>query len=69
MYTDSDAVLDAALRLPDAARMSLACRLLESLPPDDGGLSMDDPELDAELDRRFADGEGTVSWSDLSAER
>ena len=46
----------------------LACRLLESVPADVEMLSMDDPGLLSELDRRSADMEGMVLWSDLREE-
>lgn len=68
MSPDSDAILDAALQLPEDARLSLVSRLLESLPPEDMALSVDDPRLGEELDRRFADSEGIVPWSDLKSE-
>ncbi|MBI1903945.1 MAG: hypothetical protein HYS13_22830 [Planctomycetia bacterium] len=54
-----DELLDAALQLPENERIALAARLLESVPPDETGLSIDDPNLAHELDRRFNDpGEG-----------
>ena len=46
---------DAAMQLPEADRLTLASRLMESLPPEGITVSLDDPELAAELDRRFAD--------------
>ncbi len=68
MTTDPQTIFDAAMRLRDDDRMQLASRLLESLPPEDSALSIEDPDLAAELDRRFADDEGAVSWPDLKAE-
>ncbi len=68
MATDPQTILDAAMRLRDEDRMLLASRLLESLPPEDSALSIEDPDLAAELDRRFADDEGAISWTDLKAE-
>ena len=68
MQADSDAILDAALKLPEDQRLSLVSRLLESLPPEDLTLSLDDPQLVEELDRRSADSEGAVPWSRLKAE-
>jgi len=41
---------------------------MESLPSCDSGLSLDDPELAAELDRRFAESDEGVAWSQLKAE-
>jgi len=66
MTGDSQTLLDAALQLPEADRLALASCLLESLPPA-ATLSVDDPNLIAELDRRFADADGAVPWSDLRA--
>lgn len=68
MPSDPQTILDAAMQLPEDARLRLVSRLLESLPPEEETLSVDDPELAEELDRRFADGEGTIPWSDLKAE-
>ncbi len=68
MSADADAILSAALNLPEDVRLSLACKLLDSLPPEGTILSEDDPSLPEELDRRFADREGLIRWSDLKAE-
>jgi putative addiction module component (TIGR02574 family) len=45
--------MEAALALPEAERLFLVERLLESLPPDSDEAT--DEELTAELDRRYAD--------------
>lgn len=68
MSSDPQAILDAAMQLPEDARLRLVSRLLESLPPEEETLSVDDTDLVDELDRRFADGEGAIPWSDLKAE-
>jgi hypothetical protein len=68
MATDPQAILDAALELPERDRWAIVSRLLETLPPEDLTLSLDDARLIEELDRRFADPEGAVPWSDLKAE-
>lgn len=68
MPIDSQQILEAALQLPESERFALISRLLESVPPDDEGISLDDENLVAELDRRFADPEGAVPWADLRAE-
>ncbi len=68
MQTDLQVVLDEAMQLPEADRLTLVSRLMESLPPGDVGLSLDDPELAAELDRRFAQNDEGVAWSQLKAE-
>lgn len=68
MQSDPQAILDAALRLPENERLVIVSRLLETLPPEDVTISLDDTRLAEELDRRFADSEGAVPWSDLKAE-
>ncbi len=68
MSSDPQAVLEAALQLSQEDRWALVSRLLESLPAEAPPLSIDAPDLIAELDRRFADPEGAVSWSELQAE-
>ena len=68
MSPDADSILDAALRLPEDVRLSLVSRLLESLPPEDLALSLEDPRLAEELDRRFTDREGAVPWSELKSD-
>ncbi|MCL4191397.1 MAG: hypothetical protein KJZ87_06595 [Thermoguttaceae bacterium] len=45
MPADADAILSAALNLPEDVRLSLACKLLDSLPPEGTILSEDDPGL------------------------
>ena len=56
------------LQLPENERLAIVSRLLETLPPEDITISLDDAQLAEELDRRFADSEGAVPWSDLKAE-
>ena len=68
MQTDLQVVLEEAMRLPEADRLTLVSRLMQSLPPSDMGVSLDDPELAAELDRRFAQNDEGVAWSQLKAE-
>jgi hypothetical protein len=65
---DAQSILEAALKLPEPQQLDLVSRLLENLPPVDGVLSVDDPSLEEELDRRFADTEGSIPWSELKAE-
>jgi len=69
MNANSNEIFAAAMQLPEADRFDLVSRLLESLPPDHAGLSIDDPDLEAELDRRFADLSDVVPWSELRNER
>jgi putative addiction module component (TIGR02574 family) len=65
--TQSQSVLEAALALPDAERLWVAERLLETLPPDLDETT--DDEFAAELDRRRAEvqrGEAKlIPWSEL----
>ena len=68
MQTDPQAILDAAMQLPEADRLTLVSRLMESLPPEGITAALDDPGLAAELDRRFAQGDEGVDWSKLKAE-
>lgn len=67
MPLNSDALFHAALQLPEEERLGLAARLLDAAP---GDLTIDlgDPQLMAELDRRFTDSDDAVRWSDLSSE-
>jgi putative addiction module component (TIGR02574 family) len=70
MTPQTQAILDAALALPEAERALLVDRLLESLPPEVD--EMTDDEFFAELERRRAEVEqGTVKpipWSELRLE-
>jgi len=68
MSAGRDEILDAALQLSEDDRMLIAGRLLETLPEEPPGLSMDDPELEAELERRSGDWEGAVPWEQLRDE-
>ncbi len=63
MQTDPQSVFDAVMQLPEAERLALVSRLMETLPPDDITLSLEDPDLIAELDRRFANQDEGVSRS------
>ncbi len=68
MQTDLPSILEAALQLPENDRLALVSRLMSTLPPEDDTLSLDDEHLIEELDRRFADSDGDVPWSELKAE-
>jgi hypothetical protein len=63
MQLSSDALYEAAMKLPDNERLDLAARLLDTVPP--GILSEDDPDFIAELERRFNDGSPTIPWSEI----
>jgi putative addiction module component (TIGR02574 family) len=70
MTSQTQAILDAALALPEAERALLVERLLETLSPEQGELS--DEELFAELERRRAEVEQgqvkPVPWSEVRLE-
>lgn len=63
MESTTEAILGAALKLPEDERLLLASRLLETVPDEPCGLSLDDPDLLEELTRRSADQEGAFPWS------
>lgn len=63
-----DEILDAALQLPESDRLSIASRLLDTLPDHPPGLSDDDPQFAAELDRRSGDLTGAIPWEQLRDE-
>ena len=63
--TQAEKILEAALNLPEDDRFQLVAQLLESFPCDDSGVSIEDSNLLAELDRRFADTAGVVPLSQL----
>ena len=68
MQLPSETVFEAALGLPEHERLALVSRLLETMPVDDSAISLDDDSLVEELDRRFADREGSIEWSALRVE-
>ena len=65
---EANAILDAAMQLPENERLLIASQIMNSLPEEDLTTSVDDPDLVAELDRRFADADGAIRWSELEAE-
>lgn len=68
MQPTPEAILAAALKLSADERLALVTQLLDSVPPDDTVMSLDDPALVEELERRLADPIGAVAWSKLRAE-
>ncbi len=66
MSVAHDEILKSALSLPASDRILLATELLDSLPGTPPGLSVDDPEFEAELERRFSDGTKSVPWEIVS---
>ena len=68
MQTDPQSLFDAAMQLPEPERLSLITRLMETVLHEEGVTSLEDPNLLAELDRRFADGDEGIPWSQLQSE-
>lgn len=68
MSQNTNALFEAAMDLSEDERLSLASRIMDTLPPDDLTCSVDDQDLLTELDRRFSDSQGAVAWSELEAE-
>jgi len=68
MQLTPDSIFEAAVQLPESERLELATRLMDTLPANLELLSLDDPNLVEELDRRAADDAGAISWSQLKAE-
>ena len=68
MSTDAEAIFTAALSLNDRERLDLAARLLDTISDDTGGISLDDPSLLEELQRRSADITGANPWSQLRSD-
>ena len=52
MQLTPDAIYEAAMNLPENERLDLAGRLLDTVPSELDLLSLDDPNLIEELDRR-----------------
>jgi hypothetical protein len=68
MQSNADAIFEAAIQLSETERLNLVSKLMETMPEKTWALSVDDPELICELDRRFSESEGAVAWPDLKAE-
>ena len=68
MEPNWNTVFEAAMTLPATERLALASRLLDTVPAEDAAKALDDPSLMEELDRRFADREGSIAWPELCAE-
>lgn len=68
MQLTSDAIYEAAMALPENERLDLAARLLDTVPAELDLLSMNDPDLIQQLDRRAADDSGSKPWSELKNE-
>jgi hypothetical protein len=68
MQLNADAIFEAAVQLPESERLTLVSKLMETMPDEDLALSIQDPKLVAELDRRSGDMKDAIAWSDLRAE-
>lgn len=67
MNTGFEAILEAALKLPQNERFQLV-EPLETLPSDGITMSIDNPLLHEELRRRWDDGSELIPWSELRDE-
>jgi hypothetical protein len=65
MHGHRDEILKSALELAETDRLLIAERLLDTLPEDVPGLSVDDPDLLEELERRSQDTSGAIPVSEL----
>jgi putative addiction module component (TIGR02574 family) len=67
--TQTQAIVEAALALPEADRVLVVKRLLKSLPPEDDAEDLDDDEFFAELERRSleiaSDPSAGIPWSEV----
>jgi hypothetical protein len=61
----SDEIFNAAMKLSDDERLILAAKLMETVPDQPAGLSLDDAGLIEELRRRSTDRTGSVSWNQV----
>ncbi len=58
MQLTPEAIFEAVSQLSEGERLTVISRLLEMVPADDIAMSLDDPTIAEELDRRFADPRG-----------
>lgn len=65
MSTSHAEILKSALSLPESDRILLATELLDSIEGTPPGLSVDDPNFEAELQRRLNDGKPGVPWEEV----
>jgi hypothetical protein len=68
MQITPDIIFEAAVQLPEGARLDLISRLMDTLPSPPNLVSLDDPNLLEELERRAADDSGSIPWSVLKNE-
>ncbi len=65
MSVPHDEILKSALSLPDADRILLATETLDSVAEPMPGMSIDDPNLVEELNRRRASMDDSISAAEL----
>jgi putative addiction module component (TIGR02574 family) len=65
MQLTAESILEAALHLPENERLELVFRLMDTFPAAPNLLSLDDPNLIEELDRRAADNSATIPWVEI----
>ncbi len=65
MGTTHDEILEAALKLPETERLSIATQLLGTLSNETEDLDLDDEVLIKEWDRRANDGSETIPLSEI----
>ena len=65
MPDSRDEILDAALRLPEADRLLIATRLLQTVPDERADPVDDDEVFLAELERRASDAGPTIPLGEL----
>lgn len=68
MSTSIDSLLAQASQLSEIERLNLAMRLLETTSQPQLSISLDDPNLVEEFDRRYAERDQGIAWSDLKAQ-
>lgn len=68
MPATRDEVLKSAMELSETDRLVLATELMETISDDLPGLSLDSPDLLAELESRASDGSPGISWEEVQAQ-
>lgn len=68
MPTTREEVLRSALELSESDRLLLATEIMDTLADDLPGLSVDDSDFEAELERRANDGSRGTSWDVVHAQ-
>ena len=64
----TQAIVAAALQLSESERVEIVTQLLETLPEGADCISLDDQGFIEEMERRFVDPAGAISWSELRSE-